>query len=34
MNGLNMRKAKKEGKSFKPAGLDCSSCNICDLGDR
>ncbi len=34
MNALNMRKAKKEGKSFKPASLSCSSCNICDMGDK
>lgn len=33
MNGLNMRKAKKSGKNYKPAKLDCSSCNICDLGE-
>jgi electron transport complex protein RnfE len=33
MNALNMRKAKKAGNSYKPASLDCSSCNICDLGE-
>lgn len=32
MNALNMRKAKKQGKSYKPAALDCNSCNICDVG--
>ena len=33
MNALNMRKARKEGKSFAPpATLDCTACNICDAG--
>ena len=32
MNALNIRKAKKEGKAYTPPGLDCRSCNICDLG--
>ncbi|MEN7973540.1 MAG: electron transport complex subunit E [Verrucomicrobiota bacterium] len=32
MNALNMRKAAKEGKTYKPQSLSCSSCNICDLG--
>ncbi|WP_372845497.1 electron transport complex subunit RsxE [Pontiella sp.] len=32
MNLMNIRKAKREGKSYKPATMDCSSCNICDLG--
>lgn len=31
MNVLNMRKAKREGKSYKPQTMDCSSCNICDI---
>jgi len=34
MNAMNMRKAKKEGKSFKSASIDCSSCNICDMGEK
>lgn len=35
MNALNIRKAKKEGKGFKPASMDCSTCNICDAeGDK
>lgn len=34
MNALNMRKAKKRGTSYKNASLDCSSCNICDLGEK
>lgn len=34
MNVLNIRKAKREGKGYKPASLSCSSCNICDLGDK
>lgn len=33
MNALNIRKAKKAGKSYKPAALDCSTCNICDVGE-
>jgi electron transport complex protein RnfE len=32
MNAMNMRKAKKNGKSYKAANLNCSSCNICDIG--
>ena len=32
MNAMNMRKAKAKGKSYKAASLDCSSCNICDVG--
>jgi electron transport complex protein RnfE len=31
MNALNMRKAKKEGKTYTPPGLDCRQCNICDI---
>lgn len=31
MNLMNIRKAKKEGKGFKPASMDCSTCNICDM---
>jgi electron transport complex protein RnfE len=31
MNALNMRKAKREGKSYKPQTMDCSTCNICDI---
>jgi electron transport complex protein RnfE len=34
MNTLNMRKAKAAGKSYKPAAMDCSTCNICDLGNK
>ena len=30
MNYLNLRKARKEGKGFQPATMDCSNCNICD----
>lgn len=33
MNAMNMRKAKGKGQSFRPATLDCSSCNICDMGE-
>jgi electron transport complex protein RnfE len=32
MNTMNMRKARLAGKSYKSASLDCTSCNICDLG--
>lgn len=31
MNALNIKKAKKEGKGYKPASMDCSTCNICDM---
>lgn len=31
MNALNMRKAKRDGKSYKPQTMDCSTCNICDV---
>ena len=34
MNGMNMRKAKSEGKTYKAAALDCNSCNICDMGEK
>ena len=34
MNALNMRKAKKEGNFYKPTGLDCNSCNICDMTEK
>jgi len=33
MNAMNMRKAKEQGKSYKPANLNCNSCNICDMGE-
>ena len=33
MNGLNMRKAKREGKIYTPPGLDCRKCNICNIGE-
>jgi electron transport complex protein RnfE len=32
MNALNMRKARAQGKSYKPQNLSCSTCNICDIG--
>lgn len=35
MNLLNMRKAKKEGRTFSaPLEMDCRHCNICDLKER
>ena len=34
MNALNMRKAKKAGKTYTPPGLDCRQCNICDMGEQ
>lgn len=34
INWANMRKAKKEGRSYAPPGLSCSTCNLCDLGDK
>ncbi|MDF7806839.1 electron transport complex subunit E [Pontiellaceae bacterium B12219] len=33
MNALNIRKARKEGKNYKAASMDCSTCNICDMGE-
>jgi electron transport complex protein RnfE len=33
MNAMNIRKARKAGKNFKPASMDCSTCNICDAGE-
>jgi electron transport complex protein RnfE len=34
MNALNMRKAKKEGKTYTPPGMDCRTCNICAIGEK
>jgi electron transport complex protein RnfE len=34
MNWLNVRKARKEGKTYTPPGLDCRQCNICDVGEK
>jgi electron transport complex protein RnfE len=34
MNVLNMRKAKRQGKTYTPPGLDCRQCNICDVGGK
>lgn len=31
MNVLNMRKAKRQGTSYKTPSLDCNTCNICDM---
>jgi electron transport complex protein RnfE len=33
MNAMNIRKARKAGKNYKPASMDCSTCNICDAGE-
>jgi electron transport complex protein RnfE len=33
MNAMNIRKARKTGKNYKPASMDCSTCNICDTGE-
>jgi len=32
INWLNMRKAKKEGRDYAPPGLECRTCNLCNLG--
>lgn len=32
MNWANMRKARKAGRAYTPPGLDCRTCNLCDLG--
>jgi Na+-translocating ferredoxin:NAD+ oxidoreductase subunit E len=34
MNALNIRKAAKAGKTYKPAQMNCSTCNICDMGSK
>ena len=34
MNALNMRRARKEGKTYTPPGLDCRQCNICDIAEQ
>ncbi len=34
INWNNSRKAKKEGRSWTPPGLDCRQCNLCDLGKK
>lgn len=34
INWNKMRKAKKDGRDWTPPGLDCSQCNLCDLGKR
>jgi electron transport complex protein RnfE len=33
INWVNIRKAKKAGRTYTSPGLDCKSCNICKLGD-
>ncbi len=33
MNAMNMRKARLAGKTYKAESLNCSTCNICDLGN-
>jgi len=32
INWNAIRKVKKEGRSYTPPGLSCSTCNLCDLG--
>jgi Na+-translocating ferredoxin:NAD+ oxidoreductase subunit E len=32
INWFNIRKAKKEGRSYTAAGLSCSTCSLCDMG--
>jgi electron transport complex protein RnfE len=34
INWNKLRKAKKDGRDWTPPGLDCSQCNLCDLGKR
>ena len=34
INWVNIRKAKKNGHEYTPSGLDCSTCNLCDLKDQ
>jgi electron transport complex protein RnfE len=33
-NAMAIRNAKKEGKTYTPPGLDCRTCNICDIGEK
>jgi electron transport complex protein RnfE len=33
-NMQEIRKARREGKTYTPPGLDCRQCNICDIGDK
>ncbi len=32
INLANIHKAKKEGRNYVPAGMDCRQCNLCNLG--
>jgi len=32
INLASIRKAKKEGRNYVPAGMDCHQCNLCNLG--
>jgi electron transport complex protein RnfE len=34
MNALNMRKARAKGAGYKPAALNCGTCNICDMEEK
>ncbi len=33
-NAQEIRKAKREGKTYTPPGMDCRTCNICDIGEK
>jgi len=33
-NMQEIRKAKREGKTYTPPGMDCRTCNICDIGEK
>ena len=32
MNAIKLRQARREGKTYTPPGLGCSTCRLCDLG--
>ena len=34
MNMLRIRRARLEGRTYTPPELNCSQCNLCDLGKR
>lgn len=33
-NLQEIRKARREGKTYTPPGMDCRTCNICDIGEQ
>ncbi len=33
-NAQEIRKAQREGKTYTPPGMDCRTCNICDIAEK